>query len=235
MAAFKKILCPVDLDSSARNALELAGDLARQSDAEVHVLHVVPVVLRGEDLPALGNLAKRQQEEVKADLAELASHYLGNVHWIAETALGDPAVIIVASAKRLPADLIVMSTHGRRGFSRFFLGSVAEAVMSEVSCPVLTVKIYPADRFLVRHWMTPHPITITPAERLPKAVVLMQEGKFRSLPVVADGRLVGILTDRDIRTHLSSLDSLTADQVMTTKLITVTPRTSVWDAARLLS
>jgi predicted transcriptional regulator len=143
--------------------------------------------------------------------------------------------MIISAAKQLPADLIIMSTHGRRGFSRFFLGSIAEIVMREATCPVMTTKTYPVDRFLVAHWMTPHPITIMPGEKLPHAVALIQQHRFRSLPVVDNGKLIGILTDRDIRTNLNDLDSLTVGKLMTTKLATVTPSTSVWDAARLLS
>jgi nucleotide-binding universal stress UspA family protein/predicted transcriptional regulator len=234
-SVFKKILCPVDLDGSAPSALTLAADVARENGAEINVLHIAPVILRGGDVPVLVNLTKEQQETAKTQLAELASKYLVNVHWIAETAVGEPAPMIISAAKQLPADLIIMSTHGRRGFSRFFLGSIAEIVMREATCPVMTTKTYPVDRFLVAHWMTPHPITIMPGEKLPHAVALIQQHRFRSLPVVDNGKLIGILTDRDIRTNLNDLDSLTVGKLMTTKLATVTPSTSVWDAARLLS
>jgi nucleotide-binding universal stress UspA family protein len=47
---------------------------------------------------------------------------------------------IVAQAKQTGADLIVMGTHGRRGFSHAFMGSVAERVVRTASCPVLTVR-----------------------------------------------------------------------------------------------
>ena len=53
--------------------------------------------------------------------------------------------------------------------------------------------------------------------------------------MVDDGKLVGIITDRDIRANLNPLEALEVGKVMTTKVITVTPHTSVWDAARLLS
>jgi acetoin utilization protein AcuB len=234
-SVFKKILCPVDLDGSAPSALTLAADFARENGAEVHVLHVVPLVVMSEDVPVFVNLHKEQQETASTRLVELLSKYLVGVQAIAETAAGEPAPTIVAAARKLPADLVIMATHGRRGFSHFFLGSIAEIVMREVTCPVMTTKTYPVDRFLVAHWMTPHPITIMPEERLPHAVALMQQHRFRSLPVVDDGKLLGILTDRDIRTNLNDLDSLTVGKLMTTKLVTVTPGTSVWDAARLLS
>jgi CBS domain-containing protein len=234
-SVFKKILCPIDLDGSAPSALTLAADVARENGAEVHVLHVVPLVVVAEDVPILVNLHKEQEETASAHLAELVRKHLSDVRAIAETTVGEPAPTIVSAAKKLPADLIIMSTHGRRGFSRFFLGSIAEIVMREVTCPVMTTKSYPVDRFLVAHWMTSHPITITSVQRLPQAVELMQQHRFRSLPVVDDGKLVGIVTDGDIRTNWNCLESLVVGKVMTTALVTVTPHTSVWDAARLLS
>jgi len=234
-SVFKRILCPVDLDGSAPSALSLAADVAKENGAEVHVLHVVPLVVVAEDVPILVHLHKEQEETASAHLAELMRKHLADVRAIAETAVGEPAPTIVSAAKKLPADLIIMSTHGRRGFSRFFLGSIAEVVMREVTCPVMITKTYPVDRFLVAHWMTPRPITITPGERLPQAVELIQQHRFRSLPVVDDGKLVGIVTDRDIRTNLNHLEALEVGKVMTTKVIAVTPHTSVWDAARLLS
>src|SRR5690348_8509353 len=110
-SVFKKILCPVDLDGSAPSALTLAADVARENGAEINVLHIAPVILRGGDVPVLVNLTKEQQETAKTQLAELASKYLVNVHWIAETAVGEPAPMIISAAKQLPADLIIMSTH----------------------------------------------------------------------------------------------------------------------------
>jgi acetoin utilization protein AcuB len=234
-SVFKKILCPVDLDGNASSELTLAADTARERGAEVHVLHVIPLVVVVDDVPILANLRKEQQEMASTRLSELIRKYLADVPAIAETAVGEPARMIVSAARRLPADLIIMATHGRRGFSRFFLGSIAEVVMLEVTCPVMITKTYPRNRLLVAHWMTSYPITIMPTEKLPKAVELMQQHKFRSLPVVDDGKLVGIITDRDIRTNLSRLEALEVGRVMTTKVLTVTPHTSVWDAAHLLS
>ena len=53
---------------------------------------------------------------------------------------GDPAQQIVRMARSKRADLIVVGTHGRRGFSKFFLGSVAERVIATAPCPVMTVR-----------------------------------------------------------------------------------------------
>ena len=50
-----------------------------------------------------------------------------------------------------------MATHGRRGFKRFLLGSIAEVVLRESTCPVLTVRCTPTQNDLVATWMTKNP------------------------------------------------------------------------------
>ncbi|HVN64175.1 MAG TPA: CBS domain-containing protein [Candidatus Binataceae bacterium] len=80
--------------------------------------------------------------------------------------------------------------------------------------------------------MTSNPITIGPRDTLAMAKTLMDEGGFRRLPVVDDGTLIGILTERDLREHSGYFDSTLVDAAMRTKLITVKPSDSVDDAAR---
>jgi nucleotide-binding universal stress UspA family protein len=232
-SVFKKILCPVDLDGSAPNALRLAGDIARACGGEMHVLHVIPMALPPASMPTYVSLYRDEEQELaKTRLADLTKN-LGNVPARSTITLGDPAAEIFAAAKSLPADLVVMATHGRQGFSRFFLGSIAEHLMRELSCPVLTVKSYPLEQYSVGRWMTSRPVTITPDQKLTAACTLMQEHGFRSLPVVGD-RLLGIITDRDIRTHLNYVESIEVGKVMTEKLVTVSMHTSIWEAAQLL-
>ena len=55
------------------------------------------------------------------------------------------------------------------------------------------------------------------------------------MPVVKDGKLVGIITDRDIRARSQNLEDTLVGGAMTREVLTVTPRQSVWDAARLLA
>jgi nucleotide-binding universal stress UspA family protein len=111
--------------------------------ARLTVLHVVatfdPVPVRGgldEPLRVVNPLSREQMLEEMGrslDLAAVSPHAL----LVAEA--GDPQKTIVDQAISNRADLIVMGTHGRRGFKRLLLGSVAEAVLHEAPCPVLTV------------------------------------------------------------------------------------------------
>lgn len=101
-------------------------------------------------------------------------------------------------------------------------------------------------KLTVADLMTPHPITASPDETLAQAVEAMREGGFRRLPVVAGSKLVGIITERDLRLALSAPAILhERDQVietgpvhigefMTRKPITVSPDMPAYEAARIL-
>jgi len=82
--------------------------------------------------------------------------------------------------------------------------------------------------------MTSDPVTIRPHDTLSKAKTIMDAGRFRRVPVVDDGRLVGILTERDLREYTGFLESTRVNAAMRTALITVTPYNTVEDAARLM-
>ena len=143
MVEFKQIICPVDLSESSVRALAYAAALARWYDSQLTVLHVVPTF---ESMQVRGDLAEpirvvtpmpREQvlEEMSRslNLTALASRATP----VAQS--GDPRETIIDQALSKKADLIVMGTHGRRGFKRLLLGSVTEAVLREAPCPVLTV------------------------------------------------------------------------------------------------
>ena len=82
--------------------------------------------------------------------------------------------------------------------------------------------------------MTAEPITIGPHDILSKAKYMMDAGRFRRLPVVDVGRLVGILTESDLRDYTGYLESTRVNAAMRTELVTVTPYGTVEDAARLM-
>lgn len=100
---------------------------------------------------------------------------------------------------------------------------------------------------IVRNWMTPNPITITQQTTLPEAQRLIQEHNIRRLPVMDNGKLIGIVTLGDIReahpsgaTTLSVyelnylLDKLTAKDFMTRNPVTISPDATIAEAARLM-
>lgn len=87
---------------------------------------------------------------------------------------------------------------------------------------------------LVRHRMTANPATIGPHDTLATAREKMTTGKFRRLPVIQDGTLVGILTDRDILRFIGSEDRTRVDGAMTETPLTISPTTPVEEAVRLM-
>ncbi|HYT75224.1 MAG TPA: universal stress protein [Vicinamibacterales bacterium] len=147
MLAIKRILCPVDFSEYSRHALEQAVGLARHHDAAVTVLHVFAVAPVAEVVPVGAPTALEPvtlPASARAGLERELGRFTAPVHsGGASIALhvgeGDPVTTIVEEAEALHADLIVMGTHGRSGFQRLILGSVAESVLRKVACPMLTV------------------------------------------------------------------------------------------------
>ena len=100
---------------------------------------------------------------------------------------------------------------------------------------------------LVRDWMTVDPVTIDPKKTLPEAQRLMKERRIRRLPVLQRGRLVGIVTQGDIRgaepSEASTLSvfemhyllaKLTVEKIMTWEPVTISPDATVRQAAQLM-
>jgi acetoin utilization protein AcuB len=87
---------------------------------------------------------------------------------------------------------------------------------------------------IVGNRMTKEPITVEPDDLLIRAAHKMQTGGFRRLPVVSDGKLVGILTERDLREHRGHLEHTKINGVMTENPLTVIAATTLEEAAQIL-
>jgi universal stress protein A len=137
---FTRILCPVSFDANSAAALATARDLAAGSDAIIYLLHVVPAApVPSSPIPL--ELFPQTEHDARSKLQELANAQLeGRVRYEIMARTGDPARVVIAVAQQVSADSIVMATHGRKGVSHFFLGSVTEQVVRESACPVLTVR-----------------------------------------------------------------------------------------------
>ena len=137
---FKKILAPVDFDPSSLKALELAAKIVKENDGIVFILHIVPVDMDVSGMPQYVDLIKRQESLDREKLTAIAKQHLAEVKWEILDQMGEPADVITDVATKLPVDLIVMVTHGRRGLARLVEGSVAEKVLRNAPCPVLAVR-----------------------------------------------------------------------------------------------
>jgi nucleotide-binding universal stress UspA family protein len=141
----RHILVPMDFSGYARQALTCAVPLARKHRAKISLVHVAqtPVAMRttpdgGLVMPV--NTA-RLVEVAQTHLDELADILLPQeLRGRLIVREGNAAVEVVAAAKRLNADLIVLSNTGRSGLKRIVLGSTAERIVRHAHCPVLTVR-----------------------------------------------------------------------------------------------
>lgn len=231
---FRRILSPVDFDDNSMAALEVAAQIARQNDGTVLLFHVVPMMIAPTGMPVYVDIYKGQEETAREKLRQTAAKKLQGIKYELLIHIGEPAGAIIRTAKRSAADVIVMATHGRRGFSRVMLGSIAEMVLREAACPVLCVRRGEPDKNLVVRWMSSSPVVAIPEEKLSTVQARMHEGSFRAAPVLDNGQLVGIITDRDIRGNMGRLDQVEAKYAMTANPVTVEPTTPMHDAARLL-
>ena len=142
----RNILVPHDLSEGAGEALDYACELARKFGATIHLLNVIGIPALG--VPELGvaltsTVIDQLVRDNQTALERIADTKRGQV-MIGQLMLrtGDARDLINQVAQELPADLIVMSTHGRRGVSRALLGSVSETVVRSAPCPVLTVRLH---------------------------------------------------------------------------------------------
>jgi nucleotide-binding universal stress UspA family protein len=141
-----RILVPTDFSEPSEAALAYARTLARQFGATFHLLHVLeaPVVTgpfsREVYIPETPGTVNYLMRDAKLRLARRLlpsdkAHYKATKEIIA----GLAAKTIVKCAIEQNFDLIVMGTHGRTGLGHLVMGSVAEHVVREAPCPVLTV------------------------------------------------------------------------------------------------
>lgn len=145
---FKRILVAVDGSGTSEQALIQAMDLARSHGAQLLVLHVVEEVFLnvGEEIVdpralwqamAVGGqkTLERYAEQVKATGLSPESRLI-ELRDLGKTVAGS----IVNEAEAWGADLIVLGTHGRRGWRRLLLGSTAEEVARLAKPPVLLIR-----------------------------------------------------------------------------------------------
>ena len=116
-----KVLVPTDLSNDAATAVAYALELARRSPIELHLLYVASVAEAEEEA------RRRLQSLVPSDLAERVTCHVE---------VGSPADGIMAEAKKLDAELIVMGEHARSFFRRFFTHDTSREMLHRARCPV---------------------------------------------------------------------------------------------------
>jgi len=141
MIRFKKILCPVDFFETSSRAFKYAKTLAANYQAAVHVLHVVdPIIPGAYGAPfEAGDLTAHREKEAKRLIEKFKKGPLASVAVTTEVTLGDVDTTILDSVRKQNADLVVMGTHGRRGFERLVMGSTTERLIRRCPVPLITI------------------------------------------------------------------------------------------------
>ena len=144
MVEFKNILCPIDLSEASVRPLAYAVAFARWYEARLTVLHVVPTFDPMQVRSGLGNpvhiVQPMPREQVLDELRlALGAEQTATLDVTLAAEAGDTVATIVDRAVTMPADLMVLGTHGRSGFDRLLLGSTTEKVLRKAPCPILTV------------------------------------------------------------------------------------------------
>jgi len=140
----QKILVPCDFSDQTNQALSLALDIAHRSGGRIHLLHVVAPPVMHDTLIApsltfestlLNDLGEQSQER----FAQLTARY-GHDQLITQTDFGPPVGVMMNYINENDIDLVVAGTKGASGLKEFFIGSNAEKIVRNASCPVIAVK-----------------------------------------------------------------------------------------------
>jgi nucleotide-binding universal stress UspA family protein len=140
MLSIQTVLHPTDFSERSDPAFKLACSLARDYGAKLVVLHVIlpPVLIDGGD-PVIADVIADFYRKMKEKLNRLQPDdpTVQVQHCLTE---GDPVTEILRIAGQATATVIVMGTHGLTGAKRMLMGSVAEGVERQATCPVVIVK-----------------------------------------------------------------------------------------------
>lgn len=149
---YRQIVVPLDGSELADEALGEAKNLAKNTGTPIKLIRVVDTY-RTQSLPATGmaldysmlsELAEEEIEDAKSYLGAKVTQLKDEGFDVSGDVLHGPIARQICTVAG-PEDIIVMSSHGRTGIKRWFLGSVAEEVMRHAQCPVLLHKSHGAE------------------------------------------------------------------------------------------
>ena len=208
--SLQKALVPLDGSMLAERALDLAGELVEDGGTLVLVRADAPVeqVVPGSETMIVVRDPEATAEEIGEDEAYLkrmaGEHVRAGVTAITVASVDDASSAILKTAHDQQVNLIVMSTHGRSGAARLFLGSVADRVIRHAESPVLLVSARALAAQVVGHAqvrdvMTRDLTTVGADESLIVAMRKLLRRRVSGAPVVDPaGALVGVLSEADL-------------------------------------
>jgi len=139
----KRIFVPTDFSAYSERALELGLEMARAFGARLQVFHCYQEVAGAGAPVGSAGLDESVRETAEKELKALVDRYDSDgVELELDLIPGIfPGAAVLEAAQKTTADLIVIGTHGRTGLKHALLGSVAEEVVREAHCPVVTVRV----------------------------------------------------------------------------------------------
>ncbi|QOX78107.1 universal stress protein [Trichlorobacter lovleyi] len=145
MQPIDTILFATDFSEASDEAFAYARQLSQCLNARIVVMHVVtqPVDLRNFYVPdvSFDEIDREIEAAANRKMDAFCHQWHGQLHDLeSEVVTGLPHEEIIKKAAGIKAAMIVMGTHGRRGFDHFIFGSTAEKVVKTAPCPVLTVR-----------------------------------------------------------------------------------------------
>jgi nucleotide-binding universal stress UspA family protein len=142
----RRVLLPVDLSELSADAfrcgLHLVGEMAHGAPAEIEAFHALDFLAQlrflHSDLP-WETTSQQVEKHAAWELDRFIRDHGEETPVLARMRVGDARLAILAELEQRPADLLVLGTHGRTGFDRMLLGSVASAVLRQAPCSVLMI------------------------------------------------------------------------------------------------
>jgi nucleotide-binding universal stress UspA family protein len=145
MKTISLILYATDFSESSKPASDYALTLAKLTGGKVHVLHVIDEFSdrRKSMIQPEAMILLEREVEIQAlkEMEEFCKkRFNGEIPFTTDVVMGIPFQEIIKKANELPADLIVVGTHGRTGMEHVIVGSTAERLVRRSKIPVLTVR-----------------------------------------------------------------------------------------------
>ena len=151
---FSTIIVPFDFTPACVGALRHAAVIAEHEGADLHCVHVYEDFLSYYEIGASTAYALDRasvaelRERLEAEIVKVEPESAERAGWTVEVLEGNPAFRIAERASEFRAPLVVLPTHGRGRFRRFLMGSVANQLLHDLDCPVLTgVHLETPERF----------------------------------------------------------------------------------------
>lgn len=143
MAIYNHVLLALDLHAGCDEAvIKQALETVQENNAKLTIVHAIEHINAygvAQAYPAVLELEQEMLKQAKDELAKICNKYqINNVEQIIE--IGSPKLVVLDTAKKVGADLILVGSHGRHGLG-VLLGSTANAILHHAPCDVLAVRV----------------------------------------------------------------------------------------------